>query len=146
MFLPVNIRRFCKQYFNFYCKWYIWKQLLRVFFLKQPFALSIIRKSLWGLISSRAAGCMSDVLVEVGSLVGVSQVFCLFYCLNGCLGGTTLGGCFIILGTLFIFILHGKKVFWRALFAGGFWINNWYCVGSLSSLRWQSRKVFFTDD
>ena len=32
-----------------------------------------------GLISIKAAGSMSAVLVEVGSFVGVSQVFCLFY-------------------------------------------------------------------
>ena len=31
MFLPVNMCKFCKQYFNFYCKWYIWKQHSRVF-------------------------------------------------------------------------------------------------------------------
>ena len=55
-----------------------------------------------GLISSKAAGCMSAILVEVGSIMGVSQVFCLYYCVNGCFGGTPFGGCFIILSTLFI--------------------------------------------
>ena len=82
----------------------------------------------WGLISSKVAGFVSRVLVEVDSLVCVSQVFCLFYCVNGCLGGITLGDCFIILSTLFILILHGRKVFWEALFAGEFLINKWFCV------------------
>ena len=31
------------------------------------------------LISSKITGCMSTVLVEIGSFVGVSQVFCSFY-------------------------------------------------------------------
>ena len=31
------------------------------------------------LISSKVAGCMFAVLVEVGSFMGVSQEFCLFY-------------------------------------------------------------------
>ena len=26
MLLPVNMRKFCKLIFKFYCKWYIWKQ------------------------------------------------------------------------------------------------------------------------
>ena len=25
MFLPVILRKFCKSYFNSYCKWYFWK-------------------------------------------------------------------------------------------------------------------------
>ena len=29
---------------------------------------------------------------------------------------------------LFILIIHGRNVFWRALFAGGFLINNWHCA------------------
>ena len=78
---------------------------------------------------------MSAVLVEVGSLVGASQVFYLFYCVNGCFGGTTLGGCFIILSTLFILILHGRKVFWKALFAGGLLTNDWYCVSCLVNIN-----------
>ena len=51
-------------------------------------AIGICRKSpitgewtygfMW-LISRKAAGCMSAVLVEVGPFVGVSQVFCWFY-------------------------------------------------------------------
>ena len=32
-----------------------------------------------GSISIRAAGTMSAVLVGVGSFVGISQAFCLFY-------------------------------------------------------------------
>ena len=34
-----------------------------------------------GSISIRATGTMSAVLVGVASFVGVSQVFCIFYCL-----------------------------------------------------------------
>ena len=52
--------------------------------------------------------------------------FIIFYCVNGCFGGTNPGGCLIILSTLFILILHGRKLFWRALFTVGFLINNWY--------------------
>ena len=59
----------------------------------------------------------------------------IIYCVSGCFGGTTLGGCFIILSTLFILILHGRKFFWRALFAGGFLINNWYCVSCLLNIN-----------
>ena len=31
MLLPVNMHKFCKFYFNFYCKWYIWKQPFKDF-------------------------------------------------------------------------------------------------------------------
>ena len=80
----------------------------------QGFFLKIVIRCRY---SSKAAG-----------FAGVSQVFCYFiiYRVNGCFGGSTLGGCFIILSTLFILILHGRNIFWRALFAGGFLINNWY--------------------
>ena len=61
--------------------------------------------------------------------------FIVFYCLNGCFGGTNLDGCFIILSTLFILILHGRNVFWRALFAVGFSINNWYSVSCLLNIN-----------
>ena len=38
MFLPVNIReKNCRQYFNFYCKWYIWRQPSRVVPFKRSF-------------------------------------------------------------------------------------------------------------
>ena len=57
--------------------------------------------------------------------------FIIFYCVNGCFGGTNPGGCLIILSTLFILILHGRKLFWRALFVIRFLINNWYCVSCL---------------
>ena len=50
--------------------------------------------------------------------------FIIFNCVNGCFVGTNTGGCLIILSTLFILILHGRKLFWRALFAVGFLINN----------------------
>ena len=57
-----------------------------------------------------------------------------FYYVNGCFGGTNPGGCLIILSTLFILILHGRKLFWRALFAAGFLINNWYCASCLLNI------------
>ena len=89
------------------------------------------------LISSKAADCMTPFLVEVGSFVGVSQVFCLFYysLWERLFWTNNLYGCFIILSTLFILILHGRKVFWRALFASGFLINNWYCVSCLLKIN-----------
>ena len=61
--------------------------------------------------------------------------FLFFYYVNGCFGGTNPGGCLIILSTLFIWILHGRKLFWRALFAVGFLINNWYCVSCLLNIN-----------
>ena len=53
---------------------------------------------------------MSAVLVGVGSLVGVSQVFFLFYYyVNDFFGGTALSDCSIILSTLFILTdMEGK--------------------------------------
>ena len=80
---------------------------------------------------------MFAVLLQVGSFVGVSQVFCLFHLLYERLffGGTALSGCFIILSTLFILLLHGRNVFWRVLFAGGFLINIWYCTGCLLNIN-----------
>ena len=50
--------------------------------------------------------------------------FIVFYCVNGCFGATNPGSCLIILSAIFILILHGRKLFWRALFAVGFLINN----------------------
>ena len=63
---------------------------------------------------------MSAILLEVGSLVGVSQLFCLFYSFlcERLFSVTALSGCFVILKTYIVLILHGSKVFTRALFAG----------------------------
>ena len=61
--------------------------------------------------------------------------FIIFYCVNGCFVGINSGGCLIILSTLFVLILHGSKVFWRALFAVEFLINNWYCVSCLLNIN-----------
>ena len=58
----------------------------------------------------------------------------IIYCVNGCFEETH-GGCFIILTTLFILILDGRKVFWRELFAGGFLRNNWYCINCLLNIN-----------
>ena len=81
----------------------------------------------WGLISNKAASCISAVLVEGGSswvflVVGVPRIFHLIQFLL-CerlffLVGTALGACFNILSTLFILIFHGRKVFWGTLLAG----------------------------
>ena len=76
MFLPVNIRKFCKQHFNFNCKGYIWKQPFKAFSLIQSFYFGIPVEFSWGLIFGEAAGCMSAILVETRSFVGVCQVFC----------------------------------------------------------------------
>ena len=61
--------------------------------------------------------------------------FIIFYCVNGCFGGTNPGACLIILTKLFILISHGRKVFWKALFAVEFFINNWYCVSCLLNIN-----------
>ena len=64
-----------------------------------------------GLISSKAAGSMSAVLVGIGSFAGVSQVFLYFiiYCVNGFFAVTALSDCFIIFSTLFILTyMEGK--------------------------------------
>ena len=45
------------------------------FSLKQSFILGVLVKFPWRLIFSKAAGCTSTVLVEVGSSIGFSQVF-----------------------------------------------------------------------
>ena len=68
------------------------------------------------------------VLVGVGSFVGVSQSFYLPIVWTTVFWGIALSDCFIILSTLFIFNLHGRKALWRALLAGGFLINIWYCI------------------
>ena len=140
MFLPVNIRKKnCRSYFNFYCKWYIWKQPSKVVSFKRSFVQVCLRNSHEGIISGKAAGCMSAVLVEMDSFAGGFQVFCLLLLLplfqvNGYFGVTNPGGCLIILNTLFILILQGRKLFQRAPFAVGILINNWYYVSCLLNI------------
>ena len=75
--------------------------------------------------------CRSAIFVGVGSVVGVSQLFYLPIVRTTVLGGIALSDCLIILSTPFIFNLHGRKALWRALLAGGFLINIWYCVSFL---------------
>ena len=92
-----------------------------------------------GIISSKAAGCIPAVLVEVGSIAGVFQLFCLLLLLplfqvNSYFGVTNPSGCLIILNTLFILILKGRKLFWRAPFTVGILINNWYYVSRLLNI------------
>ena len=61
--------------------------------------------------------------------------FIILYCVNGSFGGTNPSGYLIILSTLFILISNGKKLFWRAFFAVGFLINNWYCASCLLNIN-----------
>ena len=106
--------------------------------LKKPIHLMYI----WGipvvgLISSKAAGSMSAILVGVGSFVGVSQVFFLFYyllCERRFLGNC-LQRLFHNFQYTFHFNLRGRKVLWRAPIADGFLINIWYCVSCLLNIN-----------
>ena len=49
------------------------------FSLKEPFFLGTLGEFPWGLLSIKAADCMSIVLVDKGSFGGVFQGFSLFY-------------------------------------------------------------------
>ena len=138
MFLPVNMRKFCKQYFNFYCKWYTGSSHSRVL-------LKIVIEFQVQVGNSRG-GAFFPVKLQAMYLhfwwkQAPSWLFhryfayFIIYFVNGCFWGTALGGSFIILSTLFILILYGKKVFWRALFAGGFFIKTWYCISCLLKIN-----------
>ena len=61
--------------------------------------------------------------------------FIIFYCVNGCFGGSNPGDCPVTLSKLFHLILHGRKVLRRALFTVGFLINNWYWVCCLLNIN-----------
>ena len=78
--------------------------------------------------------CRSAVLVGVGSFVGVSQLFYLPIVWTTVFWGIALSDCFIILSTLFIFNLHGRKALCRALLAGAFLIKIWYCISFLLNI------------
>ena len=92
MFLPVNMRNFCKQYKGFLYN----KCLYRVY----------LRNSCEGPISSKVAGCRCAILVEVGCFVSVFQGFCIFIILSVkyCFGVTPFSGFFTILKSLLILI------------------------------------------
>ena len=92
---------------------------------------------LGGISSKAVVNCMSAVLLEAGSFVGVSQLFCLFYYFlcERLFSVTALSSCFVILNTFFILILHGKKVSTRALFVGEFLIIIWYCISCLFDIN-----------
>ena len=79
--------------------------------------------------------CRFAVLVGVGSFVGVFQLFYLPIVWTTVFWGIALSDCFIILSTLFIFNLHGRKALWKALLAGGFLINIWYCLSFLLNIN-----------
>ena len=59
MFLPVNIGKFCIQYFNFYCKWYSWKQPSRIVSFKQLFILGMLGEVAASLPVKLLAACSS---------------------------------------------------------------------------------------
>ena len=79
--------------------------------------------------------CTSAVLVGVGSFAGVFQLFYLPIVYTTVPWGLALSDYFIILSTLFIFNLNGRKAQWRALLAGGFLINIWYCISFLLNIN-----------
>ena len=79
--------------------------------------------------------CRSAVLVGVFSFVGVSQLFHLPIVWTTVFWGIALSDCFIILSTLFIFNLHGRKALWRALLADGCLLNIWYCISFLLNIN-----------
>ena len=54
------------------------KRLFKAFPENSHSLLGILGELPWGIISSKATGSISAVLVNVGFFVGVSQVFCLF--------------------------------------------------------------------
>ena len=87
-----------------------------------------------GSISSRAAGTMSAVLVEVGSFVGVSQVFYLFIACTAVFWGNCPYWLVHNFKYTFHFNLYGRKALWRVLFMGGFLINIWYCISFLLNI------------
>ena len=99
-FLPVNIGKFCKQIFNFYCKWYVWKQPFSVFSLKYSFALGIAGEIPWGgsFPVKLPVLCLLFWWKWVPSRVFFKYFayFIIFYCVNGCFGGTNPGGHLII--------------------------------------------------
>ena len=76
-----------------------------------------------GLVSSKAAGCMSAVFMEVDPFVGVSQVFCLFHYLmcEQLFWGNFPQWLLHNFNTLFSLFLHQREVIWRALFADVLW-------------------------
>ena len=114
---------------------YASKQPFRVFFLK----IVIRFRYTWGIpVGGSLPVKLQDVCLPFWWNWAPSWLFLkyfayfiFFYCVNGCFGGTNPGGCFIILSTPFILIIHGRKVFWGALFAVGFLINHWHCVSCL---------------
>ena len=60
----------------------------------------------------------------------------IIYFVDGCFWGTVFSDCFNILRTLFILTLQGKKVLWKALFAGELLINAWYCISYLLNINY----------
>ena len=140
MFLNENMRKYYNSILTFIVNSIFWSNHSGVFLkivIQFRYTWGI---SVGGLISSKTAGSLSAVLVEVGSFVCVYQVFCLFYyllCERLFFWEASLSDCFIMWRTLSILILHGRKVFWRALFKGGFSISVWYGISCLlNNLCW----------
>ena len=94
------------------------------------------------------SGILLIIIITIIIIIIIVIIIIILYYVNGCFGGTNHGGCLIILSTLFILILHRRKLFWRALFTVGFLINNWHCVSCLFNITsaWNSREVSFIGD
>ena len=87
---------------------------------------------------SKVAGCMSAVLVEGGSFVGVPRVFHLFHfllCERLFFGGTALGASFNILSTLFMesFLENTLRrfMFDKCLVLNQSFVKRQLCVGNI---------------
>ena len=108
MFLPVNMRKFCKQYHNFYSKWYIWKQPFKGFPKNSNLILGRLEEFPWRGASFPVK--LQAVYLPFWWKWAPSQVFpkyfayFIFYCVNSCFWGAAISGCFITLMTLFILI------------------------------------------
>ena len=130
--LPGNTRKFCKQIFSFYWKWYIWKQSFKDSLWNGYFIYT------WGIpvagsISSRAAGL--PLLWEwAPSWVFLNYfIYLLFELLI--FGGNYPEWLLHNFKYTFYFNLHGKKALWRALLTGKFLKNLWYCISFLLNIN-----------
>ena len=135
MFLPVNMCKICKQFFNSYYKWCIWKQSLRVLLKIVILFYMYLGSSLGGVHFQQSCRYYVCRFGGVGSVVGVSQVFYLLCEL------LFLGNCpqWLVhdFKYTFHFNLHGRKALWRVLFTCIFLINIWYCISCLLNINTQ---------
>ena len=116
------MRKFCKQIFNFFCKWYIWKQSF-----KGSWGIPVV-----GSISSRAAG-LPFLWEWAPSWVFLNYfIYLLFELLI--FGGNYPEWLLHNFKYTFYFNLHWRKALRRVLLAGGFLINIWYCISFLLNI------------